>query len=211
MNILQTTVFGIPVWMIGLVVGGVVLFLVIRSRNSSSTGALGQNTSTAAPDPNIDPLTGVPYSVEEATNPATGLPAYYGGPGTDGNPPPPATPGGGGGTPSTVTIRARQTSGPLATWDQAHTGVPIRSDASQATQIGLAPFGSVVTTSGPAIAGGTDNGSNQWFPIQGGGYISAVDIQSGAMQPATGTAVRIGALRSQPTAWWPLDLTRGGR
>lgn len=77
---------GIPVWAWGLIVGGagVGLFLFIRSQQSSSSGSTlgssgGNNGSIDTSQ--IDPNTGIPYTIESDINPATGLPAYYGGPG----------------------------------------------------------------------------------------------------------------------------------
>ena len=90
MTFLQGTISGIPVWVWiiagGAVVVGIVWWMRRQQSGTTGSGVLGQNTTaTATPDPNIDPYTGVPYSIEEATNPATGLPAYYGGPGVDQN------------------------------------------------------------------------------------------------------------------------------
>lgn len=89
-ELLSRDIGGLPAWAWGLIVlgGGIGLFFFIRRQSGSSgstSGALGQNSSSAAaPDMSqIDPNTGIPYSIESQTNPATGLPAYYGGPGVD--------------------------------------------------------------------------------------------------------------------------------
>ena len=80
MNFLQGRIFGLPVWLVGgLALGvGVVVYIVVRRRNAASStgGALGQNTTATPPDPNLDPNTGIPWSVEEAIDPNTGLPVY---------------------------------------------------------------------------------------------------------------------------------------
>jgi hypothetical protein len=68
---------------IAAVVGGVG-YLIYKNRKSAATSAnngLGNNATP--PDPNIDPTTGVPWDIERMTNPNTGLPNYYGGPGID--------------------------------------------------------------------------------------------------------------------------------
>lgn len=86
---------GLPVWAWGLLVAGtgVAVWFFIRKQGGGATLGSSQQPN----DPNIDPNTGVPYSIEEAINPATGLPAYYGGPGVDPNiaptPPPTQPPG----------------------------------------------------------------------------------------------------------------------
>lgn len=96
-DFLKRPIFGLPGWVVvGVVlIGGIGLFLFIRkSQGNSNASTLGQNPTGPAPDlSQIDPYTGVPYSIEGQTNPATGLPAYYGGPGVDQNPPPTTNPG----------------------------------------------------------------------------------------------------------------------
>ena len=89
-NLLTKSIGGLPAWAWALIVGGggIALFLFIRHQRGGggASGALGQNSNASAPaidTSQIDPYTGVPYSIEGATNPATGLPAYYGGPGVD--------------------------------------------------------------------------------------------------------------------------------
>lgn len=77
---LTRRVFGMPLWLVGgiVIIGGVALALYIRGRNAGpSEKALGQSGSSGVGDPNIDPNTGVPYSVEDAIDPNTGLPAYF--------------------------------------------------------------------------------------------------------------------------------------
>lgn len=77
-----------PVWVWGVVlIGGVVVVLVVkRMQNGTTTnasGVLGQNSAgqvnplNPSNDPNIDPNTGVPYQIEEAVDPNTGMPYYF--------------------------------------------------------------------------------------------------------------------------------------
>lgn len=98
-SFLTRRVFGMPLWLVGgiVIIGGVALALYIRGRNQTPSGqALGQSGSTGIGDPNIDPNTGVPYSVEDAIDPNTGLPAYFDlfPPPTTTSSPPPAPPPG---------------------------------------------------------------------------------------------------------------------
>lgn len=79
---------GLPVWGWVAIVGGVFVLVWLgrkkfgnQGSTSSDGGSLGSGTANSALDPNIDPNTGVPYSIESAINPNTGLPAYYGGAG----------------------------------------------------------------------------------------------------------------------------------
>lgn len=85
-------------------------------------------------------------------------------------------------TTQTVTVRAREQSGPYAGYDAHASGVPIRSlPSGNGPFLRTAPFGSSVTVTGAAIAGGgnTGNGTTgvaMWYPVQGGGYISSADV-----------------------------------
>ena len=83
-NFFTRQVFGFPVWLWGgiIVVGvGLALYMRKRQQNASNQTGTGTQTTTSGaanlPD-TIDPLTGVPYNIESAINPQTGLPAYYG-------------------------------------------------------------------------------------------------------------------------------------
>lgn len=75
----------LPVWgWLVAIIGGVVLFFVIRRSTSGTSGATtgSPTAATTSPlnptaDPQIDPNTGVPYALEEAIDPATGTPYYY--------------------------------------------------------------------------------------------------------------------------------------
>lgn len=85
MAVLQERIMGLPVWGWGLIIlGGIAVAVWVLPKlglggiGGATGGTTGQTTSGGISDPNIDPVTGVPYSVEEAINPATGLPAYYG-------------------------------------------------------------------------------------------------------------------------------------
>jgi hypothetical protein len=82
--------FPLVVWA-GIVVGGALLAWWLSRRLGGGGGARA-NAPTA--DPNIDQTTGLPYTVENQTDPRTGLPVY-----TLYNPPPTPTGGGGGGPP----------------------------------------------------------------------------------------------------------------
>jgi hypothetical protein len=81
MEILQQPIAGMPLWIWAIIVGGGGLALAwYLRRQGSKSGALGQNAAGQMPqlDPSLyDPYTGVPLSIESATNPATGLPNYY--------------------------------------------------------------------------------------------------------------------------------------
>ena len=90
-------------------------------------------------------------------------------------PPPPPPPA----KYTTMQIRARQTVGIDKQWDATHDGVPLRSAASgHASILKIIPFGSSIQVTGSA-AGGVANqtgGSTSWYPVVGGGYISAWDV-----------------------------------
>lgn len=80
MNFLNRPLLGLPLWIWLLVVLGGVLIavpLIKKFTGGGSSNSLGSGqTTTTTPDANIDPNTGIPYAVETATNPATGLPNY---------------------------------------------------------------------------------------------------------------------------------------
>ena len=86
LDFLQGEIGGLPKWAWGLIVigGGIGLYLFIRhQQGGGASSALGQQAATPIDTSQLDPYTGVPYNIESSTNPATGLPAYYGGPGVD--------------------------------------------------------------------------------------------------------------------------------
>ena len=70
-------------WMLAIVLGVAGAYFIPKMLNkgtnaSASDSGNPSGTANAGLPDSIDPITGIPYSVEEATNPATGLPAYYG-------------------------------------------------------------------------------------------------------------------------------------
>lgn len=88
---------------------------------------------------------------------------------------------GSGSQPQTAFIRAAGSQPSVAAWDKSHSGIPVRSqpgDVSTFTK--LLPFGSQVSISGAPVSGGSNfpggGGSDLWYPIAGGGYISQYDI-----------------------------------
>ena len=201
LSFLEGRIGGFPVWVWGLIVvgGGLALAWVIRrgtgAKASSVTGGTLGQASIAPTDPNIDPYTGVPYTIESQINPSTGLPAYYGGPGVDAS----ASPGSSSGTYS-LTTRAAGSIPSLKTWDQQHPqGIIARSTPSGAGSPITVPYGSSVQISGPPIAGQFSNGTALWYPLASGGYISAVDVAS------QGGAIG-GATVYQATPYWPQML-----
>lgn len=80
MNFLSQSFGGMPLWIWGVILaGGIALAYFGPKLLGGLTGSSNQGGSSQATLPsNIDPVTGVPYSVEESINPGTGLPAYYG-------------------------------------------------------------------------------------------------------------------------------------
>lgn len=78
-------------------------------------------------------------------------------------------------------IRARYT-GITHTYDvQNPQGVPIRSSPSATSILRYVMYGTKVTVTGPAVKGGSNfggsnSGSTEWFPVSGGGFISAYDV-----------------------------------
>jgi hypothetical protein len=102
MAVLSRRLGPLPMWayIAIVVIGGVVFYLWWRHYTNSNAANQAQSTSGIAGanpaydplnptnDPNIDPNTGVPYQLEEATNPATGAPYYYSSPTSS---PPPST------------------------------------------------------------------------------------------------------------------------
>lgn len=87
---LKTQIGPFPLWIWLIAGAGVAAFFVIprlMNRSSANSPAASDQTSTDAgtaaintlSSAGIDPYTGIPYSVESSTNPATGLPNYYNG------------------------------------------------------------------------------------------------------------------------------------
>ena len=100
-----------------------------------------------------------------------------------------------GGSTSTATIpstnlqddivRTRYGNPTVKSYDTNHPqGVPIRSQAAATTTdtIGYAAYGSKIQITGPAVSGtsnlGGTSGTNYWYPVAGGGFVSAFDVQS---------------------------------
>lgn len=129
---LSRTFGGIPPW---LIVGGVVVIVGAVVLWPRISGALGLGGSAGGGsgtpiDPTaggqIDPYTGVPYTIESQINPATGLPAYYGtgsggvesGTGSTGS----STGSGSGGTSTAGTSTSAPTSDAAAPVQQGQNG-----------------------------------------------------------------------------------------
>jgi len=110
-TLLTGKLFGIPNWLL-ILGGGIGLAFIVprflgKSGANKDNAGLGNSPGTggsATTDPNLDPLTGVPWSVENAIDPETGLPYYAtlfgpkanaGNAGVGGPPPPPPPPGSG--------------------------------------------------------------------------------------------------------------------
>jgi hypothetical protein len=81
-----------------------------------------------------------------------------------------------------ATIRAKTTSGPDASYDATHTGVPVRSAPSgSATIIYTVPFGGTIALSTNSTVNGTSNqkgGSSAWYQVGNNQYLSAFDVVS---------------------------------
>ena len=127
MEFLQRQIGPFPVWAWGLIViGGAIVGYIIIKKYTSSTAQNGANTggSTLGGNPSgqggspslpseIDPLTGVPYTVEEQVDPNTGIPFYYTYPNGSAPPSPvPAPQGGPVAPPSGPSGPAQPVSGP---------------------------------------------------------------------------------------------------
>jgi hypothetical protein len=69
-------------------------------------------------------------------------------------------------------------------WDTKYAGIPVRSAVGNTSSFqGLLPYGSQVQIIGPAINGSSNRAvgspqSSEWYPIAGGGFISAGDLRS---------------------------------
>ncbi len=82
-------------------------------------------------------------------------------------------------------VRTRYGNPTVRSYDTSHAqGVPIRSapTATPTDTTGYAGYGTKIQVIGPAVAGtsnlGGTNGTNFWYPVAGGGYVSAFDLQS---------------------------------
>ena len=78
-GILARNELGLPLWAWVLAGGGAILVVIYLKKRQGTTDQNVTGGGGIAPVPaTIDPYTSVPYSIESAINPATGLPAYYG-------------------------------------------------------------------------------------------------------------------------------------
>ncbi len=82
-------------------------------------------------------------------------------------------------------VRTRYGNPAVKSYDTTHPqGIPIRSApaANANDTTGYRGYGTKIQVVGPAVAGssnlGGSNGTNFWYPIAGGGYVSAFDLQS---------------------------------
>lgn len=198
---LEKETAGIPNWgwAIVIVVGiGAAIFvpkLLNRSpQNSTDSGTPNSDIGLA-----IDPATGLPYAVEGLV-PSGGTAGGPSGAGTNvdltatnnllqqllqaqqaQNGTSNGTGNHGGGAVSTVTnilARAR-----MGSSNGAGIGVRSQPGGSGTKTIRNIAFGAPVMIIGPAVNGGPNNAvtpgvaqSNQWYPVQGGGYVSAADV-----------------------------------
>lgn len=99
-----------------------------------------------------------------------------------GNPPPPPLQGGNPPLGGFFTFIRNQNS--ALPWDKTYSGIPIRSAPGQTNSFtGLIPFGTQVQIVGPSVTGASNRvvgapGSNIWWPVAGGGYVSGFDVPS---------------------------------
>jgi len=89
-----------------------------------------------------------------------------------------------------LSIRGKGSKADAAAWDQRHPGVPLFASPGGAT-IDYLPFGSTLTSTGPAVSGPSNGGSTTWWPVSGG-YVSGYDVAAAA-GAAIGGALRRGA------------------
>jgi hypothetical protein len=175
-------------WLAVVVIGGGVGFYFVRRQNAATSTASTPGSSASAnalnttdtPDASTYEVGNQPVSPDYSTSGMPSSPVYVIGAPASGTPPPtpPSTP-----PPTrTVTVRAKQTSGPNADYDKSHSGVPIHAGTSgQTPTLRLAPYGSQVQITGDAVIGASNTGSGQggsdyWYPVVGGGYLSAWDV-----------------------------------
>lgn len=176
------------VWAGALTGGGLVFWYVIKSRAAAATTTATTNTpATSQNSPlngyDVSSMAGIPYGYDPTSGPVDNYPP----PSTT---PPPAT------TPPTQQglVRIRANVPGTAGYDKNNAqGVPIRATAG-GNVTRYATFGSDVQLAGLPVTGPGNlpggKGSTIWFPILGGGYISAYDITSiftGNPPSSTGT------------------------
>lgn len=81
-------------------------------------------------------------------------------------------------TSNTAYIRSKNATPSEVAYDTNHTGIPIR-DTPDGKVVRYQTFGTSISIAGAAVAGKSNlpkNGSTQWLPVTGGGYVSAFDI-----------------------------------
>lgn len=185
---------------IGVLVVG---YIIVKNSQQNATPAtpdtLAQTTSpggydnapqqTPQPQPIIIIPTPVPAPSPVPTPTPTPVPT----------PTPTPSPGTGATVPSTSQddiVRTRYGNPSVAGYDKTHSqGVPIRSGPNTSDTVRYAAYGSKINITGPAVAGSSnlgktdDRGTQYWYPVAGGGYISAFDVQSS--YPAASTSATV--------------------
>jgi len=174
---LQQSTAGLPNWAWLLVIaGGITAAIIVPKFLAQNQTSANSTTPTSASGLGlaVDPTTGLPYAVE-------GLVPSGGTVASSGPPPIPTTPAAATPMPTTTyTTRGNITSGAGA----GTSDIPVRSSPGGQV-VGNIPFGTRVTTQGPAVTGpnnfgpGNTSGSTDWYPVQGG-YVSGFDIQQAA-------------------------------
>lgn len=154
-------------------------------------GAGGNAPSAANPSGTAQGSYYVAY-LDEEPSPVTTINNY---PGTGTNPAPPGQPTTTGGG-NIITARTRGSQPITAAWDSKYNGVPVRSSPGSITSYTkIIPFGQQITITGsPVTAGGNiskGSGSNLWYPISGGGWISQFDIGSITSNPPSTNTGRL--------------------
>jgi hypothetical protein len=170
-GILKQTTAGLPNWAWLLIIAGGIAAAIILPKymkpQSSSSSPSGLGLA-------IDPTNGLPYAVE-------GL--VPGGGNAGASTPPPPLPQASAGN-SAVTVRSQFSQPGVNAYDTANTGIPIRTkpDITSGT-LRTAPFGSTIQVAGAPVTGGGNIdpsnpriGSDIWYPVVGGGYISQFDL-----------------------------------
>ena len=166
----------LPKWAWFVAIGGgiFVVYEIKKSQSSNSTGVQANPNGTDTGTLGNDAYQYYMDSGQEQQG-------YYGGQPT---PQPPVPP-----VPSpqpppvgneTGTVRSQEGQGQqYYSWDKGHPGVPIRSSTSGSSSIiSLQPFGSNVQLNGAPVQGDLNapGGSNEWYMVQSGGYISQSDL-----------------------------------
>lgn len=176
--------------------GAVVVFLYIQHRNSTATSGAGSNGSSngasyQAPTPtqytntglpSNYPVSGVPDSVYNSPINLSGPVSSTGPVSLNGNPVlSPTTLN----YPAQETVRSAGSKQGAIAYDSKYSGVPIRSLAGANGSVSrFAPFGSALSVTGGPVTGTSNfgqratTGSDLWYPVQGGGYVSAYDLAS---------------------------------